>query len=87
MRVESPGLYLTAMTVNGRDLLLRFFNAESPNNDHEISLGMEPKLMELVELDGRVSQRLRPSVATGPGRKIKIHVPRFGIRTVRVSGF
>jgi len=87
VRVESPGLYLTAMTVNGRDLLLRFFNAESPNNDHEISLGMEPKLMELVELDGRVSQRLRPSVATGPGRKIKIHVPRFGIRTVRVSGF
>ncbi|MDQ6760647.1 MAG: glycoside hydrolase, partial [Acidobacteriota bacterium] len=87
VRVESPGLTLTSMTMSGRDLLLRFFNAESPDNDHEISLGIEPKLIELVELDGRVSQRLRPSAAVGGGLKIKLHVPRFGVRTVRLSGF
>ncbi|MEJ7605086.1 MAG: glycoside hydrolase family 38 C-terminal domain-containing protein [Bryobacteraceae bacterium] len=80
-----PGLYLTAMTVSVATFCCDF-QCREPEHDHEISLGIEPKLMELVELDGKVSQRLVPPPR--PGRtKIKIHVPRFGIRTVRVSDF
>jgi alpha-mannosidase len=80
LRVNSPGVQLTSLTVSGNDLLARFFNAESPKDQHEISIAMRPKSVEVVELDGRVSEVLESR------QKIQVRIPRFGVRTLRFSG-
>lgn len=82
LRVHSPGVQLTSLTVKGRDLFARFFNAESPRDQHKISINMRPTAVEIVELDGRAIETLTVSSA----QQIEIRIPRFGIRTVRFSG-
>ncbi|HXE11059.1 MAG TPA: hypothetical protein VN633_03005 [Bryobacteraceae bacterium] len=79
LRVHSPGVELTSLAVSGRDLLARFFNAESASEQHNISIGVRPESVEVVELDGRVSGTLKPS------QQIQIRIPRFGIKTLRFS--
>jgi hypothetical protein len=41
---------------------------------------MRPKSVEVVELDGRVSEVLESR------QKIQVRIPRFGVRTLRFSG-
>jgi alpha-mannosidase len=82
LRVDNPGVQLTSLVVRGRDLFARFFNAGSPNEQHNISINMRPTAVEIVELDGRVIETLTVSSE----QKIEVRIPRFGIRTVRFSG-
>ncbi len=85
LRASTPGIQLTAMTVHGRDLLARFFNAEGEGEQHEIIFDMRPQSVEVVELDGRVSQRLKVSSAAHGQQRVRIRIPRFGLRTLRFS--
>ncbi len=43
VRIANEGVHLTALTANGRDILLRFFDAESTQEDHELTLGSQPR--------------------------------------------
>ena len=85
-RVNNPGVQLTSLTVSGRDLVARFFNAESESEQQEISIGLRPESIEAVELDGRVIQVLTPVATSTGGQQIRMRIPRFGIRTVRFLG-
>lgn len=85
LHINNPGVQLTSLTVSGRDLHARLFNAESEGEQIEISFAMQPKTVDLVELDGRVSQVVTASPLTGSRQRIQIRIPRFGIRTLRFS--
>jgi hypothetical protein len=59
------------------------FNAEGDAAERTVSLYARPARVDLVELNGRVSQPLAVQRA-GNGRfEVKIAIPRFGIRTLR----
>jgi alpha-mannosidase len=87
VRIDSPGVYLTTSYVDRGDLFLRLFNAESDNNEHEVLLGMHCKSIELVELDGRVSGKVRHTQFKNNGHRITVRIPRFGFRTLKLSQF
>jgi alpha-mannosidase len=77
-------LHLSSVNIEGNDLLVRVFNAESDNTPKKIIFNMPPGKMELIELDGTVKNVL--SVKPEPGGKSSalISVPKFGFRTIRI---
>jgi alpha-mannosidase len=81
--VSGGGVEIPTMIVDGRHTLIRLFNAEGDAQERTVSLHAQPSRVELVELDGRVSQTLTAQ-RTREGRyEVKIALPRFGIRTIR----
>jgi alpha-mannosidase len=84
VRIASPGVKLSAMTINDRDLLVRLFNAESDQNEHEVSIGVAKASIQLVELDGSRGRALAASANGAAGQTVRVSLPRFGVRTLRV---
>jgi alpha-mannosidase len=66
-------------------LFVRLFNAAGTETTHDLELGFAAQKIELVELNGRVIEELKPSV-NGKKRTIRFGMPRFGIRTLRFTG-
>ncbi len=85
VRIGSEGVYLTALISSGSDILLRFFNAESTHEEHELTLGLQPRSLQLVELDGRVIHSIRPSLLQGGSSKVQLRIPQFALRTLKLS--
>jgi alpha-mannosidase len=85
VRTETPGVYLTAALIRGRDLFLRFFNAESNRTNHVISLGIPCDSVELVELDCRRSPAVASTLSQENKARIVLQIPQFGLRTLRLS--
>ncbi len=83
LKIETPGVQLSAMTVSGRDLLLRLFNARSEKEDHTIRLGVHASSIELVELDGRQAALIHPD-RDARGERIRVTIPKFGLAMVRL---
>ena len=84
VRIGSPGVYLTAGMISGRDLLLRFFNAESNRKSHQISVGFPYKSIQLVELDGRVASNVT-APSDSSQEKVLLDIPQFSVKTLRFS--
>lgn len=82
VRIDDPGVQLSAVTAKDRDLLFRVFNAESERDEHEITIGMHSGPVGMVEVDGRTAAAVSAHNATG--RTIRVKVPRFGLKTIRV---
>jgi alpha-mannosidase len=68
-----------------RVLFVRLFNATGSETAHDLAMSFEAQKIELVELDGRVIEELKPSVH-GKKRTIRFGIPHFGIRTLRFTG-
>jgi alpha-mannosidase len=83
VRIGSPGVQLSAITVKGRDLLVRLFNAESDQDEHEITLGIRSGPIGLVELDGRTAKGAGAHLAAE--RTFRVKIPKFGLKTIRAS--
>jgi alpha-mannosidase len=64
---------------------VRLFNASGEDTPQELGIGFEARSIELVELDGRIIEQLRPKVVDGGKRTISLSMPRYGIRTLRFS--
>lgn len=79
----SPGLRLSTLLVQGDDLFIRIFNAESSTESCWLDFASKPDLVELVELDGRVIEPLAFQHIPNGKWHIEIFIPRFGIRTMK----
>lgn len=79
------GWQVPAMFERDGALFVRLFNADGDDTPRELSLGFEAEKIELVELDGRVIEELKPKVVEAERRTIRLSIPRFGIRTLRFS--
>jgi len=79
-------LHLSSVTVEGGDLLVRVFNAESDNKPKKITFNLQATKMELIELDGAVKNSLTVKSEAGGRSSVMISVPRFGFRTIRIPG-
>jgi alpha-mannosidase len=67
-------------------LLVRLFNGAGDDTPQEITLGFEPEAVTLVELDGRVREVLTPERRGDGTTTLRLAIPRFGIRTLRLTG-
>jgi alpha-mannosidase len=66
-------------------LFVRVFNVTGSETAHDLGIGFEAQKIELVELNGRVIEELKPFVNENK-RTIRLKMPRFGIRTLRFTG-
>ena len=81
--LSGSGWEVTAMTVEGKSLSVRFFNAAGDNRAQGLSLDGHAGKVTLMELNGDMREILHP-IATSDGRTtVELSIPRFGVRTVK----
>ena len=83
--LTDPGIELSAVQVEGNDLLVRVFNAAGAQERCDLVLHRRPERAELVELDGRFVASL-PVREQAEASFVSFPLPRFGFRTVRLVG-
>lgn len=86
VRPMSKDLQLSSAIVSGRDLLLRFFNAEGADQDHEIAFGLPLRQVEMVELNGAMRRRLKLRTSAAGIQSVLVTIPPFGFTTLRLVG-
>ena len=79
------GWAVTAMFERDGKLFGRLFNATGEDVAGDLGLGFDAGKVELVELDGRIIQELKIAVNETGGRTVRLQIPRFGVRTLRLS--
>ena len=66
-------------------LFVRIFNGSGNETPQDLEIGFKARKIELVELDGRIIEELKPSMNENK-QTIRLGMPRFGIRTLRFTG-
>lgn len=80
--LDGTGYVLSACIVEGNDILLRLFNADGNAEPHDIPLRTAAKEICEVDLNGNVLRSI-PIV----DEKIRVQMPRYGIRTYRIKKY
>ncbi len=83
--VEDNAYELVSMEMKGEDLYIRLFNAQSDQTDRQIKFRGKADGIEWVELSGKTSQNAQYTVADNQTTNITARIPRFGIRTIKLS--
>jgi alpha-mannosidase len=78
------GLEVTAVYRDGGHLLIRLFNADGDERPQRIRLAANVRRVQGVELDGRVIDELPVQHADGTAA-VTLAMPRFGVRTLRLT--
>lgn len=82
----TSGWEVPAMFEHDGALWVRLFNASGDATPQQLGIGFDARKIELVELDGRVVRETKATIAESGKRTITLSMPRFGIRTLRLSG-
>jgi len=85
INIAGTGLEISSVTLSGKDLLVRLFNAEGDATPKKITLDAVADNIAEVDLKGDVVQKLSSSKGDGMATTVNIAMPRFGIRTIRFS--
>lgn len=80
---SKKGYQLSALQYEGKDVLLRIFNAESDNTPLSIKIGFDAIEAQLEDLNGTKRQTL--SWTGKSGKELSLEMPRFGFRTIRIK--
>lgn len=80
---SKKGYQLSALQYEGRDVLLRVFNAESDNTPLSIKVGFDAIEAQLEDLNG--TKRRTLSWTGKSGKELSLEMPRFGFRTIRIK--
>ena len=82
VQVSGNGIEIPTMLVSGSSVDVRLFNAEGDTAERHISFLKRPARVELIELHGKVIQRMQVEDLAGRFG-VKLAIPRFGLRTLR----
>jgi alpha-mannosidase len=85
LTIKDPGIQVSTALIEEERLLVRLFNAESSQSEQVVSFARRPREIELVELDGRVIQRVEIRSAAGNSHQVTLQIPRFGLRVLRCT--
>jgi alpha-mannosidase len=83
--VTGTGLEISSVTYEGKDLLVRLFNAEGDNGSKKISFDLKADRVEMVELNGNIVKDLKTDSRKDAGTTVNVSMPRFGIRTLKFT--
>ena len=75
---------ITSMTYDGNDLLVRLYNAEGDDAVHQITFDCKEDRIELIQLNNQVIQTFTNINQNAGKTSIRLAIPRFGIRTIRL---
>lgn len=84
LRLQDERWQVPAILMDGNDLLIRLYNAAGDSNEKEIYFNGKFAEAILEELNGEATEQLQTSVAQGK-TIIRLAMPRFGIRTIRLK--
>ena len=87
LELSGSGWEVTSMMVEGKSLIIRFFNAAGDDRPQRLSLEGNTGRLSLVELDGNTRELLRPAVTSNGRTTIEFAMPRFGVRTLKIDDF
>jgi alpha-mannosidase len=73
-----------ALLMDGKDLLIRIYNAAGDSREHELYFSGTAAKAILEQLNGQALQTL-PLRRAGGKTIIRLSMPRFGIRTIRLK--
>lgn len=82
--VSKTGWQITSMTYEGNDLLLRLYNPEGDDATKDINFDCKADKAELIQLNNQVIQTLTNTNKVAGKTSIRLAIPRFGIRTIRL---
>lgn len=85
--LADSGWEVTAMTVEGKSLLVRLFNAAGDDRARRLSLDGRAEKVALIELNGDTREPLRPTVGPDGRTLVKIAIPRFGVCTLKFDNY
>jgi len=85
INVTGTGLEVSSVSMQGKDLLVRVFNAEGNDRPKTITVNVVADKAELVELDGRVKGKLALRKEASAASNVTVAMPRFGIRTIKFT--
>ncbi|RYY58911.1 MAG: glycosyl hydrolase [Chitinophagaceae bacterium] len=84
--LDNDRLEITAIEMQGDDLIVRLFNPSTKPSAANIRLPVKSaKTISAVELDGRVKSRFK-TVQSASGTSVNLQIKPFGIQTIRISG-
>ena len=84
IRPSTNGWEITSMRMDGKDLLVRVFNAAGDGRPGLLEMGFRADEVWLEELDGRRLKKPGPGGhESGNSESVELSIPRFGIRTIR----
>ncbi|MCC8409290.1 glycosyl hydrolase [Mucilaginibacter sp. UR6-1] len=78
------GLTISSVVDDGKELLIRFFNAEGTSGRKIINLNFAFKKARLVELNGNIKQELKPKQLKNGTSQVEFMMPEFSFRTLRL---
>ncbi len=84
LSVADPAVELSAAVIDRRDLIVRLFNAQSRPARTTVTANVRAAGVSEIELDGRERRTLKP-VCNADCVQVRIQLPPFGIRTLRLS--
>ena len=84
IEMNGKGWELTSMVIDGKDLLMRIFNAEGDAKPQKIVFGCKADAVMLVELSGSTLKELKMEKEKNGKMAVTLAIPRFGVRTIRV---
>jgi len=82
--ISNTGWQITSLTYDNNDLLVRIYNAEGSNIAHNINFDCKADKVELIQLNNQVIQPLPSTNKVAGKTSIRLAIPRFGIRTIRL---
>ncbi|GGF24334.1 glycoside hydrolase family 38 C-terminal domain-containing protein [Echinicola rosea] len=85
LELEEEGWQITTAHFAGKDLLVRLFNAEGTAGQSTVLVDGSFKRAEFVTLNGENAEVLE--VSGKSPRKIRLSIPRFGVRTLKIKDY
>ena len=82
LQLQDDRWQISAMMMDGNDLLVRLYNAAGDDHGHEIYFNGKTTGAIMERLDGQPLQTLQLRQVAGK-QVIRLAMPRFGIRTIR----
>ncbi|HYG37473.1 MAG TPA: glycoside hydrolase family 38 C-terminal domain-containing protein [Cytophagales bacterium] len=84
LSLSRKGWEISALQMEGQDVLLRLFNAADDDTSGEIIMDGLVSKAESIELNGKMTKELAVSQSNGKS-KMTLSMPRFGIRTIKIK--
>jgi len=82
--INETGYEISAAYLSGDDVIIRFFNASGDKSPQTIKLGTAISKAEEIDLNENTIATLN-TVKTKAGTELKIEIPRFGLKTIKLK--
>lgn len=85
LEVADKNLQVSSVTMDGEDLLIRFYNTSSENKMQEVNWNCNAEKMEQIDLYGRVISPVNIQKRKNGQIQTKLSLPQYGFQTLKLT--